>query len=791
MKKYGISSLLKGIFIFRSFAAIYKYNGSEIQVVQNIVSNAMLEYNGELLVAAGQGGLCRLNLDMELTVLPQQEIIGGKTIVDMLDYKGELLLGTRSSLYVYKEGRFFLFEDQHLNEMLERYELNHISRVAEDEFVIATVKNGIIHYNSEHKTTKVYNRNSGLQNNTVLAMALRNGKLWLGLDNGIDAISLDSPINFYTDDSGELGAVYDLAFFKSSLYLASNTGVYQLKDNLLEIVEGAEGHTWNLEVLGEELYANHNTGTYRIEGNRFIPVEERTGSFEIQNMFGEHAGKFLIGNYTGLSVYNPANGEILEVEGVNFPVKKMILESDGTIWASHPYEGVYKIGPARDLSERAHVEKIGDTSNADVFKADVFKLNNEIGILQDNEWYKYNSFLDSLVSFPELQDFKNHRLVLEDRNGYWFTNSENNSIVFTDFKEVKINLAFRELNNRLVKGNENLVKINDSLYFITLNDGFGRINLSALLRSKSGEEISDPLILELQDLSGKYDLTNRPSIPFRQGREIKFRTALPDSDATDLFYELKGAGNMKGRVEKGQVTFQNLSNGDYSIKMFAMSPQGNISNVSSLDFEILPPWYLSTVMKFIYFLLFLALIGFIYWINRLKLKKHRLLLEQKFKKEHEEQLNKLEKERLLSEINSKRKELANTTLISAKKNEVLMEIQGELSKDKEKFSNQFRLKHIMNKINKAIKSKDEWKVYETNFNELHEDFFKELLKTYPNLSNKDLKLCSYLKMNLSSKEIAPLMGISVRGVEVHRYRLRKKMRLDGKENLTNFMIKNF
>jgi AraC family transcriptional regulator, chitin signaling transcriptional activator len=97
----------------------------------------------------------------------------------------------------------------------------------------------------------------------------------------------------------------------------------------------------------------------------------------------------------------------------------------------------------------------------------------------------------------------------------------------------------------------------------------------------------------------------------------------------------------------------------------------------------------------------------------------------------------------------------------------------------------------MNKINNAIKNKDEWKVYETNFNELHEDFFKELLQAYPNLSNKDLKLCSYLKMNLSSKEIAPLMGISVRGVEVHRYRLRKKMGLDSKENLTNFMIKNF
>ncbi|MCM4159880.1 histidine kinase [Antarcticibacterium flavum] len=780
-----------GDIYFRSFAAIYKYDHNTIEVVQNRVSNAMLAYNGELFVAAGQLGLCRLTGEKDLQALPSQEIIGGNTIVDMLDFKGALLVGTRNALYTYRNGRFSLFEDRELINMLERYEFNHISKVSEDEFVIATVKNGIIHYNNNTRTSRIYNRNSGLQNNTVLAMALRNGKLWLGLDNGIDAISLDSPISFYTDDTGELGAVYDLAYHNSTLYLASNTGVYLFQDGELRIVEGAEGHTWNLEVLGKELYANHNTGTYRVEGNRFLPVEERTGSFEIQSMPGEFTGRYIIGSYTGISVYDPDTRDVSEIEGVTFPVKKMILETNGTIWASHPYEGVYRIGMKNGIKDRALVEKMGDTSNERFFKADVFKLNNQIGILQNNEWYKYNSFLDSLVPFPELSNFKNHRLLLEDRNGYWFTNTENNSIVFTDFKEVQINLAFQELNNRLVKGNENLIKINDSLYLVTLNDGFGKINLPELLRSKANERISDPIIMGLSDMIVNHDITRRPSIPFRQGREISFRTGLPDSDATDLFYELEGAGNMKGRVENGQVTFQNLSNGDYRIKIFSMSPQGNMSNITHFDFVILPPWYLSNLMKLGYVLLFLTLIGMIYWLNRLKLKKHRLILEQKFKKEHEERLNKLEKERLLNEINSKRKELANTTLISAKKNEVLMEIQGELSKDKEKFSNQFRLKHLMNKINNAIKSKDEWKVYETNFNELHEDFFKELLQAYPKLSNKDLKLCSYLKMNMSSKEIAPLMGISVRGVEVHRYRLRKKMGLDSKENLTNFMIRNF
>ncbi|HRZ74840.1 MAG TPA: LuxR C-terminal-related transcriptional regulator, partial [Flavobacterium sp.] len=67
-------------------------------------------------------------------------------------------------------------------------------------------------------------------------------------------------------------------------------------------------------------------------------------------------------------------------------------------------------------------------------------------------------------------------------------------------------------------------------------------------------------------------------------------------------------------------------------------------------------------------------------------------------------------------------------------------------------------------------------------------FVHRLTNLYPSLTSKDIKLCIYLKMNLSSKEIAPLMNISYRGVELHRYRLRKKLNLHSDDNLSNFMI---
>ena len=780
----------KGAIYFRSFGAIYKYDKDKIIPVKNVVSNAMQVFNGKLLLSVGKEGIFSLEDDDKLVPLPQQELLRDQVIIELENDGDQLLIGTRNALYTFDGKTCVLYEDRALNELLERFELNHILRISDSELVFATVKNGILHYNKRTKRAKIYNRNSGLQNNTVLGMAVRNGKIWLGLDNGIDAINFKSPVNFYTEDTGELGAVYDLALFESGLYLSSNTGVYYLNEKGLDLVAGAEGHSWNLEIIDGELYSNHNTGTFKIVDQKFVPVDSRTGSFDLQKVPG-NSNALLIGNYTGISVYFPETREVRELEELNFPVKKLVYENPEIIWAAHPYEGVYRIGLDKDLNKTKFIQKMGDFKNTGLYRADVFKINNQIAVLKDNHWFKYNSFTDTLTAFEELKEYENHKLLKEINNGFWFINTLTNTLVYTNFKDVKLNLSYLELNGRLVKGHENIIPVNDSIYFVTLNDGFGRINLNELIRVKKKEDLSDPVIYSISDSKDSYDPASMPSMPYNSAREIVVGIALPDSEATGLFYELKGRSNLQGKVENGTLKFQNLSYGDYELKVFALSPQEVSSKIATLEFKVLPPWYLSNLLKFFYLLVFLFLIGMIYWFNRLKLRKHQYVLEQKFKKEHEERLNKLEKDRLMDEINSKRKELANTTMIGARKNEVLMEIQGELSKDKDKFSNQFRLKHIMNKINREIKSKDEWKLFETNFNELHEDFFKDLLSAYPNLSNKDLKLCSYLKMNMSSKEIAPLMGITVRGVEVHRYRLRKKMDLDSKENLTNFFIKHF
>ncbi|HEY9184589.1 MAG TPA: LuxR C-terminal-related transcriptional regulator [Salegentibacter sp.] len=774
---------------FRSFGAIYKYDNNEISLVKNEVTNKMTVFNDRLLIAVVNSGLYYLDDDGEMEALPNQDILEGETIIDIEVDGDKLLIGTRAALYEFKDGKCSLFKDKKLNADLRRFELNHILALNDDEIVLGTVKNGIIHYKKTGGKYRIYNRHNGLQNNTVLRMVEKNGNIWLSLDNGVDMVKLHSPVEYYTDYTGELGAVYDLTFFNENLYLGSNTGVYRFMDNRQELIEGSEGHTWNLEILNNELFANHNTGTFKIDGNKFLPVEERTGSFRILKV-PQTENKKLIATYTGLTLVGGI-GSTQTVAGVNFPIRELFFHSPAKFIAAHPYEGIYKIELKPDLTSALSVKKLRDIDGNGHYNSEIYRIKDQLAVFNSGKWYRYNRFSDSLEVFKELAPYNEHKLLYYDDLGYWFTNIRENSLIFTDLRETEIRVAFPKLRERLVKKYERLIKTNDSIYYVALNDGFAKINLGELKSSRKNEKLSKPIIRGFSDVEQRYDLSSMPEVPYNKAREILVQAALPVSDVSSMNYELIGEDTLRGNVEEGYLNFQNLRHGDYVLNLLAESQQKGTPIRTSFSFRVNPPWYLSGLMKFIYILLFLALIGLIYWFNQLKLRKQQLLLEQKFEKEHKERLNQLEKERLMNEITLKRKELANTTMVAAKKNEVLMEIQGELNKDKSKFSNQFRLKHIMNKINRAIKNKDEWQVFETNFNEVHEDFFKDLLETYPQLTNKDLKLCSYLKMNLTSKEIAPLMGISIRGVEVHRYRLRKKMDLDKKENLTNFLIKNF
>ncbi|MDX1761942.1 MAG: histidine kinase, partial [Christiangramia sp.] len=231
---------------FRSFGAIYKYENNKISKITDVVSTALGIFQDRLIFAPRKNGLSTIGKNDEIQPLEGDlRAISDLNIRDVESHGDSLFIAGKESLYYYYDKKVRLVDNEDLNELLKRSELNHIISVDDQEIILGTIKNGIIQYNLQDDNFKVYNHTSGLQNNTVLGMAYAKDRLWLALDKGVDMLDLQSPIKFFTDNTGELGAVYDLQKYEGEYYLASNTGVYSFTEGNLELIENAGDHTWN------------------------------------------------------------------------------------------------------------------------------------------------------------------------------------------------------------------------------------------------------------------------------------------------------------------------------------------------------------------------------------------------------------------------------------------------------------------------------------------------------------------------------------------------------------------
>jgi DNA-binding CsgD family transcriptional regulator len=261
-----------------------------------------------------------------------------------------------------------------------------------------------------------------------------------------------------------------------------------------------------------------------------------------------------------------------------------------------------------------------------------------------------------------------------------------------------------------------------------------------------------------------------------------------------LFYKLNNKEPFLP-IYKGNLTLNNLTSGKQKIEIFHNNGV-DYEKVASYEFSVARPWYFSVGMLLVYFLL-IAISFYLYYkwnkiryTEKLKLKEEELkhqkeIIQIELEAENKLKLQEYEKHMLEMQVQSKASEVAGKSLSIAKQSEMIESIQKILETETD-------LMQLKNKVNKSIKinaiNKKEWESFEKNIYQSHEEFVNRLTKKFPQLTSKDIKLSIYLKMNLSSKEIAPLMNISYRGVELHRYRLRKKLSLTADENLSTFMI---
>jgi DNA-binding CsgD family transcriptional regulator len=369
-----------------------------------------------------------------------------------------------------------------------------------------------------------------------------------------------------------------------------------------------------------------------------------------------------------------------------------------------------------------------------------------------------------------------------------------------------------ELNNKMVSGFEHIYPVNPNNIVVGGEKGFYHINFAeykkntpqihAGIRSVSIFNKKDSLLFG--GYRSRTAKQTAPSIPFNWNTlHFEYSSTLFGQQANiEYSYLLDGFDKSWSEwMKKTSKEYTNLPAGHYTFKVKARNNLGNESAVALYSFTVLPPWYQSNWAYAGYVLLLLVAFYILYFYQRKKLKQQharhyeeqkRLQYLHQLELEHnEKQIVQLQNEKLEAEIQHKNKELASVAMHLVQKGELLSKIKEEMTRVKsyaETGKSPDNFKKIIKILHEEEKMDADWEHFSVHFDKVHSDFLKALKEHYPNLSANELKLSAYLRMNLSSKEIAQLMNITVRGVEISRYRLRKKLGLATEVNLFHFLI---
>ncbi|MCX2742745.1 triple tyrosine motif-containing protein [Mangrovivirga sp. M17] len=824
---------------FCTFRQIFTFNeeGQLTDIIEPTYAPENFHFvNNRLFVNELEYGLTYLD-NGKLKLFEKGEFFKGKAVTSIIPIANNHLLIFTSSHGVYTwDGTKYKVWNEENHEIFSSASVNTAIRLSSGNMAIGTQNKGLYITDSNGKILFYLNKGNGLNNRTVLSLFEDiYGNLWVGHNNGISVIELTVPFTLISEQSNLPGTGYDGMVVDDVIYLGTNNGLYSknITDPSIQnysFVENSSGQVYSIEEIDDFLLMGHHLGTFLINNRKVEQISEVLGAWTFVEL-PNHPDYIICGTYKGLLLFK-REGEslkfVLKLKGFDESSRVMEVDDSGYIWMTHGYKGVYRLH-IHDELDSVQVKFYGiEKGLPSNYLINVWKINGRLIFSTETTIYSYNEKTDRFAPdeyFSKFFDEESNISIMEQDplgNIYYLSSNEIGVLLRqsngTFEKNTKI---FNRLKGLLNDDLQNLSILNSNQVLYGAKEGF-------ILYTKQGGDPSNAsfnaLIRKVYNTSTMkdsvvyagyfYDGDNlQPDLPDKQIPEyhyshnsIKFEYSAPfyqGSKYTRFQYKLENYDeDWSSWSETNVKEYTNLREGSYTFKVRAINIYDQISEEDSFSFVIVAPWYRTTFayISGTFFLLFIIASTF-YFIDRRHKKEKRLMeltqereISQKESqlRSSEEMLEKLKSEKLKAEVESKNQELATSTMHLLNKNSFINSIKHNISSIIKRSKNQEvkkELNKIMVNIEKNIASDDDWEHFAIHFDQVHGDFTKRLKENYPKLTPQEMKLSAYLRMNLSTKEIAHLLNISVRGVEIARYRLRKKLTLERSENLQEFILK--
>ena len=808
--------LLKNEIYFPSSKNIYKFNTKANTISVIPAPNwfqFIFEINKRIFVQEKKLGLMELK-NSKLVSISGGGILHGDCVYGMVPLSPTSILIATIDKGLYRIDNDIVSKCNFpCDAFLTKNQIFSLSLLPNGDIAFGTILNGLLITDHKGNILTNINKQKGLANNTVLSIFCdKNGSLWLGLDMGISHIQINSPIRNFPDQNGLLGSVYDVKEDMGRLYFATNQGLYYCstadlaypdRELKFKLMPSTQGQAWELQRIGNRLLCCHNKGLFLINGSQATHVYKGSGANHLVEINDKTA---VFSTYEGLCV--------LKIQGKNFIAQKLMeypyygdylaKDKNNLIYVGNNSVGIYQLRFdakfEKVLSSRNKLENIN--LNKKTFKG-VYSDRNNLYLLDKSGIFKYNTAQDQFLPDAILnrlipKDFSINRLQFTNHDMWCYT--PDRFFCIRNYDQPSAYLLTRNMEplyNQVVNTNENILNIAPNKYLVCTSSSFSVLNTANFGRQNKKMQV---YIRDIGTFTNKmHSLELKNPMAYYAKHDIEFpsnhstifiRFTLPyyeNAEKIRFSYRIKGSSdNFSIPSQSSTITFPHLPSGNYTFQVKATIEGTNeVYYSQDLQIKILPPWYLG----WIGYLLFTVLICIAIYLLDLYLKERLKRQEKRIAKDYENEMSKMENKMLQEQVRLQNEELLGITKTMLYKNRLMNKLDAEILKISEnKLMPAANLRGLRLIVEKNKNPEEEWKIFEMSFNSTYNNYLVNLSNRFPALTTSDLKLAAYIRMNVSSKEIASLLNISLKSIEMARYRLRKKLEIDHEQNLTAFLM---
>lgn len=819
---------------FHSNKRIFEYANGVLQSYPSVYWGFLGYANDQLLAFEYQKGLLYYK---DGTWLPRIKVgalpqgIQLKAVVN-LGNDSVMLTSVAHGLFILKGDTVTAFTSPDIKDIAAK-NIFGACLLSPDKIALSTNIGGCIVIDKKGNFIQRLTKGEGIQNNNVLSLFVdRDKNLWLGLDNGIDLVSYSNAIKNIFPEPIDRNTGYTSIVHNNRLYLGVATGLYKADlagggndisytKSSFSLVENSKGQVWNVSEVNGQLLMGHSQSAFIVNDNKATLLDKRTGFWIFVPLYDSVPSSVIIaGTYNGINFYNYSNGRITPSnDQVTFESARYVVKNKNIIWAIHPYKGLYMVS----FNEKKQPVVTNYPDKKKILSQNhnhLYRIAGRMVLTTDNGIFEFddavNDFVPSIYFKKIFGDTPIDYLKDDKFGNIWFCSRKRVGVA--ERGNGNYNITYLpELDDKIMSnGFENINIIDSNNVLIAAEKGFFHINYA---RYKKSRYKLTTLIRKVQVdakmedvIYGGYDQPVIPDIEYASNSLHFECSAITYGQQTTTYsYFLKGFDkDWSAWGRKTDKEYTNLPPGKYVFQAKSRNYLDNESPVASFAFTILPPWYRTWWAYLLYAVLLFAILYWFYKNQQHKYRKREALKllqqQQRYAEEqkqlqimHELQMGKREKEiielkneKLQADIEHKNSQLASTAMNLVRKMEIFSKVKDDLNS----FKNNEELKPASKELQKIIRLIDseldvtqEWEQFTDHFDQVHSNFLKKLKEQYPDLSPTELKMAAYLRLNLTSKEIAHLMSISIRGVETGRYRLRKKLGLTSNEtSLYDFLI---